>query len=223
MIHPTAIVHPGVELGIGSSVGPYCIIGDESGTPLKIGEYANIRSHTVIYGGSEYGPHLETGHFALLRSGNSVGKNLRIGSYSSLEGGATIGDYVRLHGRFEVTKGIFNHFARVYGGSYITDNRRPPSRVNHPPVVDECAVICMNSVLVAGFRVGRFAYVGAGIVIDRDVPDGHMLLRDGTTKPLRTFWPNYPESIVGDYPIGAQWRIWKTLRDVRHLASDHEG
>ena len=28
MIHPTAIIHPGAELGAGVSVGPYCLIGE---------------------------------------------------------------------------------------------------------------------------------------------------------------------------------------------------
>lgn len=215
MIHPTAIIYPGVTLGPGTFVGPYSILGSEDGSKLTIGAGSVIRSHSVVYGGSAYGDRLETGHYTLLRAHNVAGVNLRIGSYSSLEGNATIGDYVRIHGRYESTGADIRDFARIYGGSYLTDNRRPPSRNNEMPVVCEGAVICMGSVMVAGFTLGRFSYVGASTVIARDVPDGHLLLRDGTIKPLKTFWPEYEKSLIGEYPPEAQARIWALLDSVR--------
>lgn len=206
MIHPTAIIHPGVELGAGSRVDAYCELGSENGDPLLIGGCALIRSHTVIYGGSDYGPGLETGHFTLLRAGNTVGVNLRIGSYSSLEGGAVIGDYVRIHGRYEQTQGRVGHFVHLYGGTYVTDNRRPPSEA-HPeavPVIDDGAVVCMGVIVVAGVRVGMGAYVAGGVVVTEDVPDGHLLQRDGTLKPLRYFWPAH---FADSYPPEARERL----------------
>lgn len=208
-VHPSAVVYPNVELGEGSTVGPFCVLGDVRGTLTRIGPGAVIRSHTVIYGGSEYGPGLETGHHVLLRSGNTAGVNLRVGSYSSLEGGAEIGDYVRIHGRCEMTKGILRDFARVYGGTYVTDNRRPPSYENDVCVLDEGSVVTMNCVLVAGVRVGVGGYVAAGAVVVDDVPDGHLLRRDGSLRPLREFWPAKYEA---DYPADAHDRL-RALHD----------
>lgn len=203
-IHSTAVVYPNVDLGEGSVVGPFCVLGDLEGAPVKIGPGALIRSHTLVYGGSEYGPGLETGHHVLLRDGNTAGANLRVGSYSSLEGDAQVGDYVRIHGRCEMTRGVIRDFARVYGGTYITDNRRPPSYVNDLCELAEGSVVTMGCILVGGVRVGVGAYVAAGTVVTADVPDGHLLRRDGTLKALREFWPpRYRD----DYPPEAHGRL----------------
>lgn len=204
-VHPTAIIHPGVTLGAGTVVGPHCILGSADDSPLTIGERSIIRAASIIYGGSEYGPGLETtGHFTLLRAGNTVGDNLRVGSYSSLEGNATLGDFVRIHGRCEMTKGVLRDFSRLYGGTYVTDNRRPPSYVNAPCVLEEGSVVAMGCILVAGIRLGVGSYVAAGVVVDQDVPDGHMLRRDGSLRLLRDLWPPRYQA---DYPERAQARL----------------
>jgi acetyltransferase-like isoleucine patch superfamily enzyme len=168
----------------------FCIVGSDHG-PLRLGPGSLVRAYSTIQGGSVYGDQLETGEHVLLRAGNEVGRNLRIGSYSSLEGGGLIGDYVRIHGRCEMTKGEIRHFARVYGGTYITDNRLPPSSVNVPAILDEGSVVCMNSVVIAGVRIGVGAFVGASTVVSRDVPDG-MALVGGKLKPVTELrWQTY--------------------------------
>ena len=50
MIHPTAIVHAGAQLGSNVSVGPYSIIGEhvEIGDNTKIGPHVVIEGHTRI-------------------------------------------------------------------------------------------------------------------------------------------------------------------------------
>jgi acetyltransferase-like isoleucine patch superfamily enzyme len=219
LIHPTAVIHPNVALGDGCTVGPFCELGSLTGEPLFIGDGAIIRSHTVIYGGSEYGPGLETGHHVLLRKDNTVGANLRVGSYSSLEGGGRVGDYVRVHGRCEMTKGELHHFARVYGGSYITDNRRPPSYDNDLCILGVGSVVTMGCILVAGITVGAGAYVSAGMVVDQDVPPGHLLRRDGTLRRIRpeNIWP---PRYRADYPAEAQRRLSDLERLLEAIARE---
>lgn len=50
MIHPTAIVHPGAQLGREVSVGPYSIIGEhvEIGSGTRVGPHVVIEGHTRI-------------------------------------------------------------------------------------------------------------------------------------------------------------------------------
>ena len=214
MIHPTAIVHPNVTWDELPDVEPFCIIGSSHGR-LHLTGKAIIRSHSIIEGGNTIGPDLETGHHVLIRTGNEIGTNLRIGTMSRLEGGGVIGDYVRIHGDCEMTKGELRHFSRVYGGSYITDNRLPPSRVNVPAILDEGSVLCMNSVVIAGVRLGVGSFVGANSTVSRDVPDGQALvggvLRPVTNlhwdvpgaEPIRYPWTGY----YRDYPAAAQSRL----------------
>ena len=51
MIHPTAIIHPGAELGAGVAVGPYSIIGEH----VEIGDNTSIGPHVVISGHTRIG------------------------------------------------------------------------------------------------------------------------------------------------------------------------
>jgi acyl-[acyl carrier protein]--UDP-N-acetylglucosamine O-acyltransferase len=51
IIHPTALVEPGVELGQGVSVGPFCHI--QSGA--VIGDNSVLMSHVVVTGGTTLG------------------------------------------------------------------------------------------------------------------------------------------------------------------------
>lgn len=206
----TTIVQGDTWIAQGAQIGSHCVLGSEHG-PLTIPAGSIIRSHTIIEGGSVFGNGLETGHHVLIRTGNRVGVNLRIGSYSSLEGGGEIGDYVRIHGRCEMTKGVVKHFARVYGGTYITDNRLPPSDVNVPAVLDEGSVVCMNCVVIAGVRVGVGAFVGASTVVAHNVDDG-MALVGGRTKPITELsWEGYEYPWTGyytdSYPAEAQERL----------------
>jgi UDP-N-acetylglucosamine acyltransferase len=54
-IHPTAIIHPGAQLGPQVIVGPYAIIEDR----VTIGEGCRIGAHVVIQGPTEIGPFCE--------------------------------------------------------------------------------------------------------------------------------------------------------------------
>ncbi len=51
MLHPTAIVHPGAEIGKNVEVGPYCIIGDH----VSIGARTILQAHVVVNGWTEIG------------------------------------------------------------------------------------------------------------------------------------------------------------------------
>lgn len=210
MIHPTAIIHPNTEIHDSVEIGPFCIVGSDHGL-LRLGPGSIIRSHSVIEGGSSYGDQLETGHAALLRAGNEAGVNLRIGTHSRLEGGGEIGDYVRIHGDCEMTKGRLAHFSRLYGGSYVTDNKLPPSNVNVPALLDEGSVVCMNSVVIAGVRVGIGSFVGASTVVSRDVPDGMAHIAGSLRSVGDLTWMGYAYPWTGyyaeAYPAEARFRI----------------
>ena len=229
MIHPTAIVHPSARLHPSVVVEPYCLVGSEHG-PLDLGRGCIIRSHSVVEGGSSYGPGLDTGHHVLLRTGNQAGVNLRIGTGSSLEGGAVLGDFVRIHGRCEMTEGELRDFTRVYANCYITDVRLPPppNRQTTPVIMEEGAVLAIGCVVVAGVRLGLGSFVGANTTVTRDVPPG-MALVGGKLKPVTELhgkgysypWTGY---LRAGYPPAA----WPRIDALHHrilaaLAAGHEG
>lgn len=224
MIHPTAIVHRDTKIHDSVEIGAFCLIGSDHGH-LDLGRGSIIRSHSVVEGGSEYGEQLETGHAALLRTGNEAGINLRIGTHSRLEGGGEIGDYVRIHGDCEMTKGRLAHFSRLYGGSYVTDNKLPPSNVNEPALLAAGAVVCMNSVIIAGMRVGVGAFVGASSVVARDVPDAMALVGGKLRAVDELGWMGYSypwtSYYIEAYPEKA-WPRLDTLHDSIVRALDEQ-
>src|SRR4051812_32384059 len=81
-VGPFTLVGPNAEIGDGTAIGSHCVIGHrgpgESEGPLRIGAGSLIRSHSVLYDGSEYGPRLETGHHVTLREHTTAGTNLRV-------------------------------------------------------------------------------------------------------------------------------------------------
>ncbi len=62
MIHPTAIVNSGAELGDGVSIGPYAVIGDN----VVIGAGCQIGAHAVIEGHTSLGLECKISPFALI-------------------------------------------------------------------------------------------------------------------------------------------------------------
>ncbi|MFN2588984.1 MAG: hypothetical protein ABR613_12825 [Actinomycetota bacterium] len=177
-----AVIHEGVELGTGTVIGDHAVVGVPAGdeAPLRVGPRSTIRSHTVLYAGSDLGERFETGHHALVRAGARTGVNFRLGSYSSLEGEVVAGDYVRIHGYTQVGNGSrIGDFAWIYSLCTLTNDPLPPSSLFEPVVVGDAAVVCPSATLMPGCRVGRGAFVAAGALVSGDVPDGAVVSPDG--------------------------------------------
>jgi len=103
VVHPTAVVGPNVELGRGSVVGEYVVLGkaprgkSAEEAPLVIGAGAVIRPFTTIYGGTIIGARLQTGQGASIREDNVIGDDVSVGTHAAVEFGNRIGNKVRIH------------------------------------------------------------------------------------------------------------------------------
>ncbi|MBM3268779.1 MAG: N-acetyltransferase [Candidatus Sericytochromatia bacterium] len=180
-----AIVHGGVELGAGARVGPYVSLGEPPRTrhataslaALRIGPGALIRSHTVIYGGSEIGEGFECGHHAAILPGAAIGRAVRVGSFADIEGRCRIGDHSRLHSNVFVCQGTeIGRYVWLFPHVVTTDDPHPPSHALVAATIDDYAAIGARAVLLPGIRIGREAVVGAAALVTRDVPPGHLVM-----------------------------------------------
>ena len=61
-IHPSALVHPKAQLGIGVSIGAFTIVGEH----VSIGDGTSIGSHCVIEGHTSIGRDNRIHHYAAL-------------------------------------------------------------------------------------------------------------------------------------------------------------
>jgi len=173
-----ARIYGSAHIGDDCQLGDHCIIGHPAGgrwsnQPVVLGSGATIRSHSVIYEGSEFGPKLETGHHVLIREGTIAGPNLRVGSFSDLEGDCTIGDFCRFHSYTHVGRGSrIGHFVWLYSLTTLTNDPLPPSDLVAAVVLEDGVVVCVGATLMPGTILRRGAYVSAQSTVSGEVPAG---------------------------------------------------
>jgi bifunctional UDP-N-acetylglucosamine pyrophosphorylase/glucosamine-1-phosphate N-acetyltransferase len=122
-----------------------------------------------------------------------VGSNCSIGPYARLREGSEIGNNAKV-GNFVETKKTklgdgakANHLAYL-GDADIGDNSNVGAgtitcnydgKDKHKTIVGENSFVGTNSSLVAPVNIGKGAYVGAGSVITKDVPDESLAVARG--------------------------------------------
>jgi len=219
------IVHDNVVLGDDVVIDSHCVIGHPSprpgGPPLVIGDGAHIRSHSIFYEGSSFGPGLHTGHRVTVREQLTAGVDLQIGTLCDFQGHATLGDHVRTHSSVHIGHlTTIGNYVWVFPYTVFTNDPHPPSDGFHVgAIVEDYAVVTTMCCIMPGVRIGTRALVGAHSLVTRDVePDtvvggvpakrlcatGDVKLRDAARSPaypwMRHFHRGYPADIV------AAWR-----------------
>ena len=150
---------------------------------VTLGDNVSIKSNVVLQNVS-IGDNSIIESFSHLSSA-SVGSNCTIGPYARLREGSEIGDSAKI-GNFVETKKTklgngakANHLAYLgdanigdktnVGAGTITCNYDGTNK--HKTTIGNDSFIGTNSSLVAPVNIGKGAYVGAGSVITKDVPD----------------------------------------------------
>ena len=150
---------------------------------VTLGENVTIKSNVVLSDVS-IGDNSIIESFSHLSSA-LVGSNCNIGPYARLREGSEIGDNAKI-GNFVETKKTklgagakANHLAYL-GDANVGDNTNIGAGTitcnydgtnKHKTSIGEDSFIGTNSSLVAPVNIGKGAYIGAGSVITKDVPD----------------------------------------------------
>lgn len=120
----------------------------------QVGEGTVIRGHCDIFG-------------------SKIGKNCKINAMAYLEPGVIIGDRVTVRPQCHLCDGV-TIGDDVFVGPYVcTTNDLYPSALHVNPLktdIGDGAVIGAGATLLP-VRIGRKAFVAAGAVVTRDVPD----------------------------------------------------
>jgi len=114
--------------------------------------------------------------FCNVLEGAQIGEDCNICDHCFVEGGAVIGDRVTVKNGVSVWEGVVLEDDVFVGPNAVfTNDVYPRSRVYHDePVktlIKKSATIGANAVIVAGHTVGAYAFIGAGAVVTKDVPD----------------------------------------------------
>lgn len=116
--------------------------------------------------------------FAHVMSGVCVGSRCNIGEHAFLETGAKIGNDVTIKNGVSVWSGITVE-DNVFLGPHcvLTNDPNPRSFIKKPAqelvptLIRANATIGANATILCGITIGRYAFVGAGAVVLRSVPD----------------------------------------------------
>jgi acetyltransferase-like isoleucine patch superfamily enzyme len=113
--------------------------------------------------------------YAHVMKGAVVGSHCNIGDHAFVESGAVIGNEVTIKNGVAVWQYVTVE-DRVFLGPNcsLTNDNRPRSKRDWTPVptvIREGATVGANATIVCGCHIGRHAFIGAGAVVTRPVPD----------------------------------------------------
>jgi UDP-N-acetylglucosamine acyltransferase len=189
MVHSTAIIHPGAQIGADCEIGPYCIIGEH----VALGDACKLHSHVVIDGHTKLGRENEIFPFATL------GKKTQDLKW---KGGVT---RVEIGDRNVFREGVTIHSATGDGGTTIVGSNNVLLTYVH--IAHDCRlgngiimsgfaglaghVVIEDNVVLGGYvavhqfcRIGRLSMVGGCSKLRQDLAP--FMLADGSPAETHT-------------------------------------
>jgi UDP-2-acetamido-3-amino-2,3-dideoxy-glucuronate N-acetyltransferase len=131
----------------------------------------------VIDEGCTIGSGTKIWHFSHIMSNCTIGKQCNLGQNVVVSPEVVLGNNVKVQNNVSIYTGVICEDDVFLGPSMVFTNViNPRSSVNRrgqyaKTLVKQGASIGANATVVCGNTIGRFAFIGAGAVVTRDVPD----------------------------------------------------
>lgn len=116
-------------------------------------------------------------HFTHVMPNCQIGENCNIGQNVVISSGVTLGNNVKIQNNVSVYTGVKCEDDVFLGPSCVFTNvinpRSHVSRKNEykETLVKQGASIGANATIVCGNAIGRYAFIGAGTVVTKEIPD----------------------------------------------------
>ncbi|MDD5557986.1 MAG: DapH/DapD/GlmU-related protein [bacterium] len=140
---------------------------------------ASIHGSSFVERGARVGAGTRIWHFCHVRAGARIGRGCTLGQGVHIGRGVRVGDGVKIQNNVSVFEGVTIERDVFCGPSVVFTNVRDPRAAYPkdpaagylPTLVREGATLGANATILCGITIGRHAFVGAGAVVTRDVPD----------------------------------------------------
>jgi UDP-2-acetamido-3-amino-2,3-dideoxy-glucuronate N-acetyltransferase len=136
-----------------------------------------VHESSYVDDGATVGNGTKIWHFSHIMAGARIGERCNIGQNVVVSPSVVIGDNVKIQNNVSLYTGVILENDVFCGPSMVFTNVINPR--SHVPRRDEYrqtlvrqgASLGANSTVLCGLIIGRFAFIGAGAVVTRDVPD----------------------------------------------------
>lgn len=141
-----------------------------------------VHETAVVDSGAGIGSGCKIWHFSHVLTGSVIGNDCRIGQNVVIGPRAVVGNGCKIQNNVSVYEGVILEDHVFCGPSLVFTNVYNP-RAEIPrmgelrkTLVKKGATLGANATIVCGITVGRYAFVGAGSVLTRDVDDYAMMV-----------------------------------------------
>lgn len=145
----------------------------------RVRELPGVRIHESAYvdAPTRIGEGTAVWHFCHIQSGVTIGRGCSFGQNVNVGSDVTIGDRVKVQNNVSIYTGAVLEDDVFLGPSCVLTNvTNPRSQVVRRGLYETTrfrrgATVGANATIVCGVTLGRYAFVAAGAVVTRDVPD----------------------------------------------------
>lgn len=137
----------------------------------------NIHSSAIVDDGAQLGEGTKVWHFSHVCAGARIGEGCALGQNTYVGNDVLIGCNVRVQNNVSIYDAVTLEDDVFCGPSMVFTNvYNPRAAVQRKAeyrrtLVKMGATLGANSTIVCGVVIGRYAFIGAGSVVNRDVPD----------------------------------------------------
>src|SRR5205823_3137642 len=136
-----------------------------------------VHESSYVDAGARIGKDTKIWHFCHVMPGAVIGERCSLGQNVVVMPGTRIGNNVKIQNNVSIYEGVTLEDDVFCGPSMVFTNVvNPRSHVSRKheyrsTLVKRGATIGANATIVCGHTIGRYAFVGAGAVVTKDVPD----------------------------------------------------
>ncbi len=139
------------------------------------------QAHESVYRdeGAQVGKDTQIWHFSHIMSGAKIGERCKIGQNVVVGHAAVLGNNVKVQNNVSIYDGVtleddvFCGPSMVFTNIFNPRSAIPRNTAEHwrRTLVKQGASIGANATVVCGNTIGRYAFIGAGSVVTKDIPD----------------------------------------------------
>lgn len=136
-----------------------------------------VHPTAVVEKPSTVGPGTRIWHFCHVMAGAAIGADCVLGQNVFVASTARIGDHVKIQNNVSVYDGVELEDEVFCGPSVVFTNVvNPRSAISRKDELQKTLVrkgvtLGANATILCGLTIGRYAFVGAGAVVTKEVPD----------------------------------------------------